>query len=95
MQLSILGRKIKVKILAQEKLGRIAHDPYTIGLFDPAKMTIYLAADLSEKDRTYVLCHEACHAAQFITGLDQSIPEALIEVICQTHASLFMDLLKK
>lgn len=95
MHLKILGRKVKVKIIPQEKIAALSDDKHTIGLFDPNCMTIFIAENLSEPDKLYILTHEAVHCSHYLTGLDQSIPEPLIEVICQTTATLFMDLIKR
>jgi Zn-dependent peptidase ImmA (M78 family) len=72
MSLKILGRKVKIKLIAQDKLAAISKDEHTIGLFDPNKMTIFISSDLSERDRLYILAHEATHCLHYITGLDQS-----------------------
>jgi len=91
----VLGRKIKVKILPQEKLNKIAHDDRTVGLYDPNKRIIYLARELTAEQKRYYLIHEAVHAMHDFTGIDQTLPDSLIEVICQSTATLFEDLLAK
>jgi Zn-dependent peptidase ImmA (M78 family) len=93
--IKVLGRKIKVKFIPQKKLGEIALDQHTVGLYDPNTMTIYLASELSPEQRRYYLIHEAVHASHHFTGIDQTIPDSLVEIICQTTATLFEDLLEK
>jgi beta-lactamase regulating signal transducer with metallopeptidase domain len=92
MKLTILGRKVCVKIIAQKKLAAICGDPEVVGLFCPSSMRIYLAKELKEKQRKLVLIHEATHCMHYITGIDQTLEPALIEVLCQTNAALFDDL---
>jgi Zn-dependent peptidase ImmA (M78 family) len=93
--ITILGRKIKVKILPQDKLAKIAHDDRTVGLYCPNKRTIYLAEELDARQKRYYLIHEAVHCLHDLTGIDQTLPDSLVEVICQSTATLFEDLLSK
>lgn len=93
--LTILGRKIKVKIIPQEKLGELAVDGRTVGLYDPNTKTIYLAKELTPQQKRYYLIHEAVHCVHDLTGIDQTLPDCLIEIICQTTATLFEDLLER
>lgn len=93
--ITILGRKIKIKITPQAKLTLIAHDPQTVGLYDPNTRTIYLSKELTPEQKRYYLIHEAVHVLHDFTGIDQTLPESLIEIICQTTATLFEDLLEK
>jgi Zn-dependent peptidase ImmA (M78 family) len=93
--ITILGRKIKVKILPQEKLSKLSHDDRTVGLYCPNNRTIYLSKELTPEQKRYYLIHEAVHALHDFTGIDQTLPESLVEVICQSTATLFEDLLSK
>jgi Zn-dependent peptidase ImmA (M78 family) len=91
----ILGRKIKIKILPQEQLERIADKQYVVGLWVATERTIYLAKELNKQDMRYYLIHEAVHAMHHFTGIDQTLHDSLVEVICQSTATLFEDLLSK
>lgn len=95
MHLTILGRKIKVKVVPQHKIEKLSGAEYTVGLYDSNNRVIYIAEELSEKDKRYYLVHESVHALHHFTGIDQTLPESLVEVICQSTASLFEDLMKK
>jgi Zn-dependent peptidase ImmA (M78 family) len=95
MHLTILGRKIRVKVILQRNLIKLAEDPNTVAMYDPNNQCIYISKELSEKQKRYYLIHEAVHCLHDLTGIDQTLHESLIEVICQSTATLFEDLCRK
>lgn len=93
--MTILGRKLKIKVVSQEELTKESEDPHCVALYLPHTMTILLSRDLDFYWRRYYLFHEITHHMMFVTGIDQTLHSSLIEVICQSNAAMIDDLMSK
>ena len=92
--ITILGRKITVRLKTDEQLKRIMG--YSVhGLYDHKSKTIYISSDQCDKEKRLTLLHESVHATQYIVGLNQVIPPEIQEIICETTAQLIDDLTRK
>jgi Zn-dependent peptidase ImmA (M78 family) len=92
--MTVLGRKVKVKIVDAKVIQEETDDPYCVALYLPYTMTILISKNLDAYWRRYYLFHELTHHMMFITGIEQTLHNSLIEVICQSNAALIDDIMK-
>jgi hypothetical protein len=92
--ITVLGRKLKVKVVDSKTLEKESEDPQCVALYLPHTMTILLSKDLDAYWRRYYLFHELTHHMMFITGIDQTLHTSLIEVICQSNAAMIDDIME-
>jgi Zn-dependent peptidase ImmA (M78 family) len=91
----VLGEKIPVKIVTQEKMNQLFGHGNAMGLWASDLKTIFLSKDSNKDENLYTLCHEIGHVLFTKTGLDQVIAPELQEIIVQSYATLILDILKK
>lgn len=89
--ISLLGYTLKVKIVTAEELSKKGKD--CVALYDSDDMVIYLRDDLSAYWKMYYLFHEATHHVLHMNGADQTMSDEMLEVVCQTNATMCMQLI--
>ena len=89
---TILGRTFKIKYVTLETIARRSGIS-AVGLMDWEKKEILISKTLNEHDTMLTIIHECTHASHFITGLNQIIPGEIQELICETTAALFEDII--
>lgn len=65
------------------------------GLCDPTKKTIFLNINQSKEQILSTYIHEAVHAMQFSTGMNQAVSREFMEMMAENTATLVMDMIKK
>lgn len=92
-QVSILGRKFKVKQVDPKVIQRM--HSRAIGLCDVYNQVIYLDKTLPQnaKERTYL--HELAHGYMDTVGIDQTLNSNEIEILAQSLASFMYGIIKK
>lgn len=90
----ILGRRFKIKKSTREEMIAAYPEGLAAGLIIMSSFEIMILDELTPQEQLHTLFHEGSHAAQSLVGIDQTTPHPMIEVICQTHATLFEDLVK-
>jgi Zn-dependent peptidase ImmA (M78 family) len=92
-KISVLGRSYKVKFLPFEKLTIIAGEE-SFACVDYSNHVIFIAENLSEYEKMISLFHEMAHICQITVGLNQVISPDLQEIICESMANSFADLVR-
>lgn len=87
---TILGRKIPIKLATREQLDRII--PNAEGIWDGYNQIIYIYKAAPKHIQKYCLYHEIGHALLTFTGIDQTINPELQEIIVQSYATLIDDI---
>lgn len=90
--ITILGRTFKIKKMSQDNLAIEIGSTGAVGAMSYSEKLILIAEGLTEEDELLVTVHEAIHAAQFITGLNQITDPLMAEIWCETMANTFLDL---
>lgn len=91
----LFGFNLKVKIVSQDTMNRVSDDPDSVGYYDSDTLTIYLRNDLNAYWRWYYFFHECTHHVLHVTGADQTLTASQEENICQSVASMCMQLFPK
>lgn len=91
-QITILGRKIKVKEIPVQKLHEMY--PNALGMCDSYNDLIYIAKELPAKAKVRVFRHECVHAFLDIVGIDQVLNENENEIYAQC-ISAFIESMSK
>ena len=91
----LMGFNLKVKIVSKTKIQQVSGGQDTVGFYDPDVMTIYIRSDLSTYWRWYYFFHECTHHVLYVTGSDQTLSDSQTENICQSVASMCMQLFPK
>ena len=89
---TILGRKFKVKIVTLAVMNKSYETP-AAALVNFDTRTILILNSLSDYDKMLCLFHEIGHISQVVNGVDQVISAELKEILCETNANAFMDLI--
>ena len=89
----ILGRVYKIKIVTKTKLMTITSGN-AVACVDFSDQTVYIWDELSDEQKMLSLFHELSHIAHVVVGLDQVINAKIQEILCETMANAFGDLLK-
>lgn len=89
--ITILGRKIKIRIVTAKKLQSLTGIG-SIGAFDGDNLIIYLNNELSNREMQITFFHECSHVFLNTVGLNQVISVKLAEVICESFANGIFDL---
>lgn len=90
----ILGKSIKIKRANREKIQELT-GVLAYGCYDPVKRTIYIETE-SQKEKLFqetILHHEIAHAIMSIAGLDQVIAPELQEIICESFANAYLEII--
>jgi hypothetical protein len=90
-EVEVMGRKIPVHYLSQEAMSSMIQNAE--GIWDTHNRCIYINKDAPQNVQLYYIFHEMVHAKHTFTGIDQSIDPGMIEVICQSTATLIEDIL--
>ena len=91
----ILGDKIPVRVISQEKMNEILPNYHAMGIWASDLRTIFLSKELNKDETLYTLCHEIGHVLFTKTGIDQVIAPELQEIIVQSYATVLVDIIKK
>jgi Zn-dependent peptidase ImmA (M78 family) len=91
----VLGEKIPVKVVTQEKMDQLFSHKGAMGLWAPDLKTIFLTKESNKEENLYTLCHEIGHVLFTKVGFDQILASELQELIVQSYATLILDILKK
>jgi len=86
----IMGENVKVQFV-KDWSDHPAANNETAGIFYPSTMTIYLDRRCSRATQERFFLHEVGHAICFITGISQTAPNEMEEVIVQSFASFFFN----
>jgi len=89
----ILGRKFKISVVNKTKLCTIT-TPDAVACVDFSDNHVYIWDELSDEQKMLSLFHELSHICHVTVGLDQVISDELQEILCETMANAFGDLLK-
>ena len=92
---NLFGFNVKVKIVSEKEMERLSDSADTVGYYVPEDMTIYLRKDLSTYWRWFYFFHECTHHVLYVTGSDQTLTSAQVENVCQSVASMCMQLFPK
>jgi Zn-dependent peptidase ImmA (M78 family) len=92
-QINVLGRKYKVKLISFKKLTEIAGQE-SYACVDYSNNVIFISENLSEYEKMISLFHEMAHICQITVGLNQVISPELQEIICESMANSFADLVR-
>ena len=87
-KLTILGREFK--LIFQD--GLVDEGRTLGGMVDFGEMIIYVDSGMTERNQWVALFHECVHVGCDVAGVDQVLNKFAIEVICQTLANTFYDL---
>jgi hypothetical protein len=90
---SILGRKFKLKLDSQENIIKVT-GAQCEGCVDFNTNTIHIWKDLSQADQMLTLFHETQHICHLVSGVSQVTSGELQEIICESTAQAFFDLIK-
>jgi hypothetical protein len=90
---SILGRKFKLKLDSQENIIKVA-GAQCEGCVDFNTNTIHVWKDLSPADQMLTIFHETQHISHLVSGLSQVTSPEVQEIICESTAQAFFDLIK-
>lgn len=90
---TILGRKYKIKELDFDKIEEFAGSPCE-ACVDIKNFKIYIVKDLSTYEKTIALFHEIQHISHYICGLSQVVSPELQEILCESTAQAFADLIR-
>ena len=82
--INVFGTKYKVKMV---ETGLFS------GLCDPDKATIYININQSDDQIHATFWHEACHAMQFVLGMNNAISREMMEMLAENTATLIVNCL--
>jgi Zn-dependent peptidase ImmA (M78 family) len=91
--LTILGRKYKLRFVSEKKMIELIEAPAWAAV-DFTNKQILIQETLSEEEMMISLIHEIGHIAHVTSGLNQIIPQDICEIICETSANAFLDLIR-
>lgn len=91
--ISILGRNYRITEVSMEKMIEVSEER-SMGCVCFTSKNIYLIEGMTNEDKLLTLAHETVHIALTVTGLNLIIPFKIQEVICETMANLYLDLIK-
>jgi len=89
----ILGRKFKLKQVSQMVIDEYAGSPVE-ACVDITNAIILVRKDIPENDKILAIFHETQHIAHHVCGISQVISQEMQEIICETSAQSFADLLR-
>jgi Zn-dependent peptidase ImmA (M78 family) len=87
-QLTILGRKVKIK----QGVNLVYNGTPCLGLCNYDEKVIYLEKNQSEEMKKDTLCHEAAHFFLELTGISQKLSDSENEIHCQLITAFFHDI---
>lgn len=87
-QITILGRKVKIKI----GKNLYYNGENCLGLCDYDAKVIYLEKNQSPQMMSDTLCHEATHFFLALVGGDQRMSDSENEMYCQLVTAFFKDM---
>ena len=90
--LTILGRKYKLRFVSEKKMQEIINVPAWAAV-DFDNKQILVQETLSPEEAMLSIIHEVGHIAQSVSGINQVIPLELQEILCETNANAFADLI--
>jgi Zn-dependent peptidase ImmA (M78 family) len=89
----VYGRKIPIRYINKDQLNE--HINGAEGLWDTYTRQIYINKEAPKCVQYYYIYHEMGHAVLTYTGLDQILSAELQEVIVQSFATMFEDVVKQ
>lgn len=98
-QITILGRTFEVRQVTRKQMTSIykkksGDSGYPDGLLSYDARIIYIRTELPAREKRLTLYHEVVHAALRVSGANMTISQEVEEVICETVANAFSDLIK-
>ncbi len=87
--ITILGRKFKIIFTTDI----MVNDKPAGGAVDFDLMQIEIDEGLSPANKLKTLLHEVTHIGLDVSGIDQTMPDFVVESICQTNGNVFYDFL--
>lgn len=94
-EVTILGRTFKVKRMSEAEIKKAVGREYTPeAALHYHKRTILIKKGMTSHEERLALYHEVCHAIMRTTGISQVINPDVQEIICESMASGFCDLVK-
>jgi hypothetical protein len=90
---TILGRKYKLKIVTDKQITAVA-GVLCEACVDFNTKTIYVWKDLPQDEQMVAIFHEIQHISHMVCGLSQVISAEMQEILCESSAQGFYDLLR-
>jgi len=89
----ILGRKYNLKLVSGEYITKIA------GVLCEAcvefnSKTIFVVKDLPDDEKMIAIFHEVQHISHLVCGISQVVSPDMQEILCESSAQAFYDLLR-
>lgn len=92
-KITILGRNYRITEVSMQKMQQTTETP-SMGAVDWSTRRILIIKDMTNEDKLLTLAHEIVHIGMNTAGLDQVTNRKIQEIICETMANSFMDLIK-
>jgi Zn-dependent peptidase ImmA (M78 family) len=90
---TIFGRKYKLKIVSQQKIIQIAGSLCEACVEFDSK-SIFVVKDLPDDEKLIAILHEIQHISHHTCGISQVISPEMQEILCESTAQAFYDLLR-
>ena len=89
----ILGRKYILKMVSDQEITKIA-GVLCEACVELRTKQIFIVKDLPDDEKLIALFHEIQHISHLVSGISQVVSPELQEILCESTAQAFYDLLR-